>query len=304
MTAAPPPPAAPAVSPASDERRAACRRLLALACAPAAALAGAAQAASAASAPPIAPQRVRDYIRMRGGLDEGLEVGWLSGTYHGVVDGEITPLFGVQACTFSRYRELPGGGWRMASFEHAYYTDLASGEVLPTWLNPYNGKTCQVPVWSSPPSAHIFTAQGHFETPAGLPPGAQLEHVLVGVEQRGDELIAVERVRSAMAFRPPPAPPYRYSEVVTLRARSAALAEAAPRGQISQVSMSSISGWRPWMQMSDAPGHLMAHGVGGHRARYEELPAVWRAAAERQPPAWLKDPGQRLQALLDGGGRP
>ena len=242
--------------------------------------------------------------QLRGGHDERLVMGWLSGHYHGVVDGEITPLFGVQACTFTRYRELPGGGWRMASFEHAYYTDLASGEVLATWRNPYNGKTCTVPVWSSTPSANVFDAQGHFETPASLPPGAQLEHVLVGIEQRGDEIIAVERVRSAMAFRPPPAQPYRYSEVVTMRARAAALAENPPREPTSQVSMSSISGWRPWMQMPDAPGHLMAHGVGGYHVRYEDLPAVWRAAAERQNPAWLKDPGQRLQPLLDGGARP
>ena len=41
---------------------------------------------------------------MRGALDGQLVVGFVSGRYDGVVDSEMTPLYGVAGATISRYR--------------------------------------------------------------------------------------------------------------------------------------------------------------------------------------------------------
>ena len=62
---------------------------------------------AARPAPParsLLSEALRRFIKMSGALDDRLVIGFVSGRYNGVVDSELTPLFGVFAATFSRYR--------------------------------------------------------------------------------------------------------------------------------------------------------------------------------------------------------
>ncbi len=243
--------------------------------------------------------RLRDLLLMRGALDDRLVIGTISGQYYGVIDAEITPLFGVVAVTFTRWRQLPdgGGGLRSVSFEHAYYTDLDSGQVLDQWRNPLNGASCKVPVWTSPATARLLLPDLSFRNEKPLPAGMSLEAKMVSLQEEGGELVIVERVRSAVP-RPAPAKPYRYSELVTMRASLAALRDPNARRVPCSNSFTNVSGWRPWLQMGDQPGHLMAQGVGRYGAEFEALPAVWLQATRRLKPDWLADPASRLAALM------
>lgn len=235
---------------------------------------------------------------MRGALDGRLVTGYLQGQYYGVVEGELKPLFGVLAVTYTRWRALAHGEWLSASFEHAYYTDLDHGEVMTHWTNPYTGQTCTVPVWTSPATARVLRPDLSFAFAKAPPVGLSLEDVVSERYEQSGERVMVERTRSAMQ-RPVPAKPYRYSEIVTMRAPLAAL-EAPDAMQVrSANAYAAVSGWRPWQQMPvDAPGHLMAQGVGRYNVTTDEIPPVWLAATRRLHPDWWADPAQRLEPVF------
>lgn len=263
------------------------------------ALAGAPGPASA-QAPGGPTGRLRDFLLMRGALDDRLVVGTLRGQYYAVVENEIIPLFGVISATFTRWRPLPDGRWLSASFEHAYYTDLASDEVMTDWRNPFNGSLCTVPVWTSQPTARVTDAALH--THLWKPfPGFTVKDRVSSMTEEAGEMVIVEQVASE-ALLPPPAKPYRYSEVVTLRAPLAALREAgAGVGRVPCANgFTAVSGWRPWLKMGEQPGHLMAQGVGRYGAEIDTLPAAWLTATRRLAPAWFQDPARHLETALRG----
>jgi len=267
---------------------------------------GAAAAAAACSSWPAAAEtlpgpsgRLRDFLLMRGALDERLVIGTISGQYYSVIDEELTPLFGVLGATFTRWRRLPDGGLRCVSFEHACYTDLDSGQVIEDWRNPLNGAICKVPTHTSSATARRLLPDLSFRNEKALPAGMSLEAKVVSMQEEAGELVIVERVRSAVP-RPAPARTYRYSELVTLRASLTSLRDPNAKRVPCSNAFTNVSGWRPWMQMGDQSGHLMAQGVGRYGAEFDSLPAAWLEATRRLKPDWLADPASRLDALFKG----
>ncbi|MCE4552880.1 DUF1838 family protein [Roseateles cellulosilyticus] len=255
-------------------------------------------AGAATSAAPTGRQR--DYLLMRGALDDRLVVAALTGQYYGVIDSELIPMFGVVAATFTRWRMLEDGRWLSASFEHAYYTDADSGEVMAQWRNPLTGRSVPAVVHTSRPTTlllHEDLSRHHVKP---LPPGAVAEDRVSAMEEVAGELVMAQRVRTALPL-PAPAKPYRYSELVTVRAPLAALRDPASLQVPASMSFTNVSGWRPWQQMpADQPGHMMAHGAGRYGLTLDTLPAIWLAETRRTKPAWWADPGAHLEAAFRG----
>ncbi|MFG6415040.1 DUF1838 family protein [Roseateles sp. DC23W] len=254
-------------------------------------LAGAATAAAPTG-------RLRDYLLMRGALDDRLVVAALTGQYYGVIDSELIPMFGVLAVTFTRWRPLGDGRWLSTSFENAYYTDADSGEVMTQWRNPITGQSVPVLVHTSRPTSLVLHEDLSRHHVKPLPPGAVAEDRVSSMEELGGELVANQRVRTALV-RPAPAAPYRYSELVTVRAPLAALRDPAARQVPANMSFTNVSGWRPWQQMpAGQPGHMMAHGAGRYGLTLDALPARWLAETRRSKPGWWADPASHLEAVF------
>lgn len=250
-----------------------------------------------AEPPGMASGRLRDFLLMRGALDDRLVVGGLSGQYFGVIDGEIVPMFGVLGVTFTRWRPLGDGRWLSASFEHAYYTDKDSSKVLGDWRNPINGRSGPVPVWTSRPTALLLHTDLSRHPVKAMPAGFVAEDRISSIDEYAGELVIVQRVQSALP-RPAPAKPYRYSELVTMRAELAALRDSSAMRVPCSMSFTNISGWRAWQQMGDQPGHMMAHGAGHYGLEIDALPPVWLAATRRLRPDWFANPGAYLDAVF------
>lgn len=261
-------------------------------------------AAQATAAAPAAPTgRLRDFLLMRGALDERLVIGEIQAQFHAVIDGQTQALCGLIAVTFTRWRPDTDGRWLSASFEHVYYTDIASGELLKQWRNPVTGRTVPVPAYSSRPSLRRLRPDLSFELAHALPPGSTMvDQVNAAYESRGEQVF-VERVQAVLPRPAPATTPYSYAELVTLRAPLAALRDPQARQVRARNSFSSVSGWRPWMQMGEQPGHVLGHGEGAYGLTLDELHPVWRAAAQADKLDWLADPGARLAPLLDGASR-
>lgn len=244
-----------------------------------------------------AQELLRRFVLMRGTMDERVVLGEIDGQFLAAVDGEMLPMCGLRATTFTRWKSLGDGRWLTASFEHVYYTDLATGAVMTEWKNPLTGRTVPVPVYSAKPSRRLLRADLSFGSVEPLPAGVVLDdRVELAQEDRGEQVF-VQRV-NAVTSRPGVAGRYRYGELVTLRAPLAALRDAKARQVPCELNFTALSSYRPWMQMGDQPGHLVSHGHGRNGLGLAELNPVWLTAARAGKLDWLDDPDKRLAPLL------
>ena len=243
--------------------------------------------------------RFRNFIMMRGALDEGLITSWVSARYYGVVEDRMDPLFAVVSAVWSRYRQV-ADGFEAVNFELAWFTDPVTGKALETWDNPYTGKTCKVPTGGMPPSKIRFGRDLSFHIAREIP-GLQMEHDVLPFDVRGDDVWVTERSRTAITF-PGAARPFRYSESNTFHARRHDLTRPGATRVTSEVSFTNVCSWRPWMEMGDRPGHLTATGIGRQNASPDSLPPAFVAATQERRPEMLTNPGAILQPLWDAKG--
>ncbi|AXB80519.1 DUF1838 domain-containing protein (plasmid) [Novosphingobium sp. P6W] len=242
--------------------------------------------------------RFRSYMMMRAALDERLVIGYVSGSYFGVVGAEVTPLWDVVGATFARYRKRPNGGYDGVTGEIAHFLDPGTGEAAGRFLNPYTGKWMTDPRNNLPPSRLTLLPTLELEVPKLLP-GTRFDHVIKVPEVRGDDTWITEVTRVGMPA-PPGTPGFNYSEMVTLHARTADLQRTDVARVPCLTSFTNVVDWRPWMDMAGHPGHLTAIGSGRYGVTLKDLPDRWTVATRKQFPAFLDDPGALLDPLWNG----
>ncbi|WAC22318.1 DUF1838 family protein [Blastomonas sp. SL216] len=241
--------------------------------------------------------RQRTFMMMRCALDEDLITNWVQASYFGVVEDQMTPLFGVSSAVFSRTRRLDDGSYRSVSFELAWFTDPATGKAMDTFRNPYTNQDCTVPSGGFQPSASIFGRDLSFHLPKPIP-GLTIEHDVLPFVVRGDDVWVSEQMRSAAMF-PGASKPFRYSDNTVLHARKGDLMKPGATRVTSDVSYTNVVSWRPWLGMGDRPGHLTASGIGRQNAHPDSLPPAWLEATAARKPEVLKDPAAILAPLWD-----
>lgn len=238
-------------------------------------------------------ERLRQYIRMRGAVDAGLVITSLSGMHLGVVDSQIRPLYGLIAVTFSRYRPLADGRYEAVSQECAFFTDLATGGVIDSFLNPYTGETVKVTHTRTRPARLIFNLDLSF-TLVPKVEGFEIVHQVRSPVVIGDVFTMIEE-STLKTSGAAPGRSFGYSEVNTMQVKLADLS-ASPQVPLRvQTAYTAVTSWRPWLMMGERQGHLLATGAGVLGLRMEELPAAWVQAAEVRHPDLVRNPGDLLQ---------
>jgi hypothetical protein len=236
--------------------------------------------------------RLAAYIMVRGALDERLVVSWVAARYYGIVGADMQPLFDVRSAVFARYRGLAGGGYEAINAEIAWFIDPATGRALRQWRNPYTGRDVAVPGGGYAPSRVVIRPDLGFALGKSVP-GLEFAHEVLPFEIRGDDLYITERARTAMRFAPD-AKPFRYSESNTFHAKLSAIRANGAKQVTSDVSFTNVCSWRPWMEMGEREGHLMATGIGQQGASMASIPAEWMAATAQFKPEVLRDPAALL----------
>jgi len=232
---------------------------------------------------------LRRFIKMRGALDGRLVIGCVAGRYEGVVDGQVTPLFGVVSAVFSLYRRRADGAYEVASLEQAYYTDLHSGQALDRWKNPYTGESVAVPVYSEAPSLVFIGPDLVFHTPKPPGPGVHVAHMARGPETIGDDVVFVEQVAVSVDGAKGGLP-FTYRDNTVLRAPASAVDRQDSLSTPCKTTFDAVVSWRPWLSMGARPGHMEALGYGGFGVSPASLPAAWVTATERARPSLLNNP--------------
>jgi hypothetical protein len=242
---------------------------------------------------------LRAFLRMRGLGTHPVAIGCLQGVYTGVVDGAVTPLFGVVSATFTHYREVEGG-FEMRSAELAYFTDLDTDTVLETWKNPYTNQVVSVPTAQLPPTTARIGTDLRIISSEPVIPGVQLSQSvsqpqMVGKEIWFNETIVV--VKEAGATQPA----FHYYDSTVLRARLPALDNQSTAPVRSETSFESVVSWRTWLKMGAHPGCMVGFGNGFYGASIRELPPAWLKATEIHRPEILANPEK---ILASNGPRP
>ncbi len=247
--------------------------------------------------------RLNTYMRMRGALDDSLVVGFLTGRYHGVVDGEVTPLYGLVSATVSRYRQAATGGYAGVEIEQAYYTDLETGKVLETWRNPYTGEAVTVPIFRTEPTAFTIDENLKFERHVAIP-GAEFAQTVNPPVVVGKDVWFTERL-SGVVRKAGGARPTFYNELTTAHARVEELAANPTKRVRADTHFAVTVSWSPWLKMGDRPGHLLGDAEGGYGVALSELPPVWLEATLRDRPQMVHDPARALDPVWStlAGGR-
>jgi len=227
------------------------------------------------------------FIKMRGALDGRRVIGGVSGVYHGVVNGNVTPLFGVVSAVFSHYQVLHGG-FGLVEFEQAYYTDLETGKALTHWKNPYTQEVVPVPVYSAPAARLFITPDLQFHDTAATPPNVRVQHFVQGPEISAGEIRFIERVSVNVAAAAGK-PAFRYVDHTELSANLSEVDRPDTKMAGSKTRFEARCSWRPWLNMGARAGHMTADGEGRFGVALSNLPAAWREATARVRPDLLKE---------------
>lgn len=239
--------------------------------------------------------RMRAFILMRGAIDDRLVTGCFTAPYWGCVNGVMTPLFDVVSVIFSRYRRLADGGYRSVSLEQSYFIDRLTGEWLQKFVNPYTGKTVEVPTGGYPPSAVVYLPNLELQV-GSLPPGMVLNHVSSPFTVEGDAVMMSDTV-TATTTPPGGGRAELFYEVTTFHASLAALRRPNVKQVGSGVSYTNVKSWRKWLEMADHPGETISIGQGSFGVPFSDLPVAWVKAARRHRPQLLADPAKLLDPL-------
>lgn len=234
-------------------------------------------------------------IKMRGSTAPKLSMGYVIGSYYGIVDDQATPLFGVLAGTFSLYEQIDAATYRARALEVAYFTDIDTGELLETWDNPYSGETVTVPQTRMGPSTTLVRAKGlEVKRASGEAVNMQLNHRFRPAVTVGDQVWVTEEIKAVAAI--PGRQPFVYNEMSTYHSNRGDLEDPNQASVRSNVEFHSIISWRPWMKMGGQPGHLTGRASGQHVKAYDELPTLYKTLNQQHHPDVVDDALGLLEA--------
>ncbi len=213
-------------------------------------------------------------VRIDANLDESKQKwGSVSGVVCGVRDGEaLRDLFGFEVVSVARAWKQPDGSYRVLHREAIFYSDLATGDILREWKNPYLDET--VPVFDviNDPWNHYF-AEMH--KPMGPDYGGLNKQKDVpaipfdmGWYDAGNG-IAQNRTHINLyypaALQPDKWPREsagkmnRVSEFFTMTVKIEDLQNPKKTSVLNTGSWMRVTPWLPWMLMGQTPGHIVYH---------------------------------------------
>ncbi|MBY0423547.1 MAG: DUF1838 domain-containing protein [Parvularculaceae bacterium] len=199
---------------------------------------------------------------------------WWHGEVFSRREGEADKhLFNVEGMnTRACVKAKDGEGFNLVSRELLLYTDVATGEILKTWTNPWTGETVEVLHVANDPVNGKFRAK----TRDGKP------YVWDGTISGSGWW----QTTTVPLFYPNPlAGPYQAevggvyhaTEMFNFFGERASLLDPATKSAKNvQVGWVRISDWLPWMKMSGREGMVYFHTAGRKLNSFDELPKIVR----------------------------
>lgn len=219
----------------------------------------------------------------------GRPVIWtMRGTRYGQIDNILTPLWTMNVFSVLRARNVTPDGFVSETLEIVVNSDLATGEPLTRWRNPYTGE--DLPMRSVPvgPIAVPQTLDGP-KLPVNALPGASITSTTSGngpLSERGDDVWL--RMDSGASVSRPTGRPYIVNDFAEYHASRRKI----DAGGFVPATMSfvAVTGWQRWMNMGERPGGLVARAAGRKAARLADVDSEVRRAVGLVHPKIVADP--------------
>jgi len=216
------------------------------------------------------------YVKLRGSLDSEPVFDIVRGEVFALVAGETArPLFkmiGAQRSTYARQSSLE---YSLTSRYLGWLLDWQTERPLQTWLNPWTGEHCKVPVTRYGPSSVRILADRMVPAadPSEAPHGSGRAWFLMG---------GVVHMLDQILIPTPAGALFPKADLMTFSGDWQQLTDRALSRMPARLSFSAVEGWRDWMKM-DRPGVLWWHVAGikldGPHAYPPDLEALLQFAA-------------------------
>jgi hypothetical protein len=234
------------------------------------------------------------YRRIRYSAGPDVTFWWMRATKYGLVNHQLTPLFGMEIGNFSRARTTGPDSFAATALEMVFFTDLKSGERVEAITNPYTGERIARPDSLVGPATITYNLAGA-SYPSALP-GVKFDirpsTAMFAVE--GDDVWLRDDTATTVTAADTGAPQFVVSDWSTYHCSRAALAQAGVASVPGEVSFNSVSSWIKWMNMGDRPGNMLSRGTGRKYARLADLPESFRKILKARQPELARDPAAAL----------
>ena len=226
---------------------------------------------------------------------EDLVCWWMKGTKYGLVENRATAFYGMEIATFLRCRNISTNQFEVNSLEIVYYTDLASGDLLERWQNPYTNEWLDMKYVPVGPAVVPYTINGP-EMPKSLP-GVKIESqrrmgpltvVANDVWIRNDSDASVTRDTGNDSK------PFLVHDWATYHASLGDIENPGVASAPADVSFIDLTGWPMSMKMGDRPGTRMSRAAGRKVDRRDAMPESFLALLQRKHPQIYRDPAAAL----------
>jgi hypothetical protein len=222
------------------------------------------------------------YIKLRGDLSGRPVFDMVQGEVLGLVAGEpARPLFRMLGAQVSRYQRSSPLEYAASTRYLGLLNDPQTNRRLQTWVNPYNGKTCEVPMTRYGPAEVRFLTDrmlpANVDAPADVSQGPRPWYLM------GDVVHMVDQV-----FSPAPAAALPDADFMTFSGSWSRLNDPALTRIPARLSFTAVEHWRDWMGM-DQPGSLLWHVTGVKLGGPAEYPDELRTLLEQQDPPFFEE---------------
>jgi hypothetical protein len=244
--------------------------------------------------------RLTALAKLRGNLDGSTVMWWMNGVRYGVVDNVLTPLFGMMVGSFQRMKPLAGKGFELNMLELSYFTDLETGKVIDTFVNPYNGNECQIPEQRLGPFPVLMTPTGVVLPDVPAFGDVELTTRVGPAVVNGDDVWIRDDSSVKVDSDHPMMGKHIYNELVSYKGKLSDINNPKISSAPAEIMFQSVTSWREWLRAEDVGGHTTARAAGSKISRVEDFPPEYLAAARERHAEIIADP----EATLDAGPPP
>jgi hypothetical protein len=243
-------------------------------------------------------------VRLGANLDESkTRWGGTTGIVTGVrPDEKLRDLFGFEVLGVGRAAKQPDGSYRVYHREVILYTDLATGQVIDEYVNPFTDERVKV--------VHVVNDpwNEHFEEFEPLPPNygglnkveqGPRKPFLMNWSDAGNGMIKAMRnvhlyYRSALQPdkwpRESAGPMSRVSECYTYYVNLADAQNPEKTTLHNHGTWSRTTPWLPWLLMGQAPGHVQYMSMSNSYPTVADIKKPVREYIEKHFPHMLEAP--------------
>ncbi len=241
--------------------------------------------------------------RLSGDLSGKTRYGWYDGFVMAVAPGSaVRNLFGFKGMSCAKLLPLPdgGNGYRKVLREVGYYYDLATGEIMEEWLNPFTEEKVKI--------VHIANDPFNQEIRDTLPPGPTFgglnqvkrepRPLKIDFRIQGDRLIFQRHIHLYYKNALDPKVWVRESNGPMVQASEFYFHNVSiddiQNKELTTVrnwgTWSRVTPWLPWMLMGQADGELLYMTFMGSWPRLEDVPEDILKYTEKNFPKFLEAP--------------